>query len=129
MKKITKSDLIVKGIIALKEEFVPELVLKKHFSRKLIKGIPDSVFKAHILCVYGCEDLPILDPLLFFIPAFAKDPCLAACQLLEGIRNNVDDDDIRTYIHKNEYDSFLGLAVKLLKSETHAKKGGKNNEK
>lgn len=121
MEKITKSDLIVKGIIALNEKFVPELVLKKHFSRKLIDGIPDSVFKAHITCVYGCEDLPILDPLLFFIPAFAKDPSLAACQLLESIRNNVDDDDIRSYIFTKEHKAFMRL-LERTNWETKAKK-------
>ena len=96
MKKTTKVNLVTRGISKLKEEFIPEVELKKDFNKKFIKRIPSAVIIAHIKCAYSCDGSPIIDPLLFFIPAFAKDPSLAACQLLESIRNNVDDDDIRS---------------------------------
>jgi len=107
MKKATKINLVERGIVNLKERYIPEVELKTNFNKKFIKRIPSAVIIAHVMCEYSCEETPRIDPLLFFIPAFAKDPSLAACQLVDAITDYLNNVDTCSTIDRDDYDEFL----------------------
>lgn len=111
MKKAKKIDLVKSGIIELQKRIVPEIELKKHFSKKFIKNISGSVIRTHLTCEYGFADSPLQDPLLFLIPVFAKDPYLAAAQLVAAIGENICDCDYDSNpsLVNDEFDEFWNL--------------------
>lgn len=109
MKKATKINLVERGIVNLKERYIPEVELKTNFNKKFIKRIPSAVIIAHVMCEYSCEETPRIDPLLFLIPAFAKDPSLAACQLVDAIGENICDYGSNPTLGNDGLDEFMSL--------------------
>ncbi len=109
MKKATKINLVERGIVNLKERYIPEVELKTNFNKKFIKRIPSAVIIAHVMCEYSCEETPRIDPLLFLIPAFAKDPSLAACQLVDAIGEKICVYDSNPTLGNDGLDEFMSL--------------------
>ncbi|MCR4638487.1 hypothetical protein [Ruminococcus sp.] len=106
MEKSKKFNMIKNDIILLKKKVAPQIELKKHFGKKIIKSIPSAVLRAHYECIYASHDPLILDPLLFYIPAFAADPYTAADLLVEAIRDYDFNDEKCSYLDQESLDEF-----------------------
>ena len=109
MEKAKKINSVTAGIIELQKKIVPEVSLKNHFSKKLIKSIPSSVISAHLACDYRFEDSPLQDPLLFLIPMFAQDPYVAAAQLVNAISEKTCAYNSNPKRVNEELDKFMDL--------------------